>query len=74
MPAPTMWRRTSPPTGSLGSAAPVAVTAVANVLQVGFNDAWPGDADFDDLRFEAVVTPVPATLRLMASGVAGSAW
>lgn len=52
----------------------VAVTAAANVLQVGFNDAAPVDADFDDLRFEAVVTPVPAALPLMASGIAGLAW
>ena len=52
----------------------VAVTAMANVLQVGFNDGSPVDADFDDLRFEAVVTPVPAALPLMATGLAGMAW
>jgi hypothetical protein len=52
----------------------VAVTAMANVMQVGFNDGSPVDADFDDLRFEAVVTPVPAALPLMATGLAGMAW
>ncbi len=52
----------------------VAVTAMANVLEIGFNDSWSGDADYDDLRMEAVVTPVPAALPLMATGLAGMAW
>jgi hypothetical protein len=52
----------------------VAVTAMANVLEIGFNDSYSGDADFDDLRVEAIVTPVPAALPLMATGLAGMAW
>lgn len=56
------------------SSAQVGVTAFADVLEIGFNDASPVDADFDDLRFEAVVTPVPAALPLLATGLAGMAW
>jgi hypothetical protein len=53
----------------------VAVQAFGNVIEVGFNDAWRGDADFDDLRFSALVTtPVPAALPLMATAFAGLAW
>jgi hypothetical protein len=52
----------------------VAVQAFGNVIEVGFNDSAPIDADFDDLRFSAVVTPVPAALPLMATGLAGLAW
>lgn len=54
--------------------AQVGVTAVANVLEIGFNDNWPGDADFDDLRFAAVVAPVPLPLALLATGAAGLLW
>jgi hypothetical protein len=52
----------------------VAVQAFGNVIEVGFNDGAPVDADFDDLRFSAVVTPVPAALPLLATGLAGLAW
>lgn len=56
------------------ASAQVGVTAIANVLEIGFNDSSPVDADFDDLRFSAVVTPIPAPFALLATGAAGLWW
>jgi hypothetical protein len=56
------------------SSAQVGVTAVANVLEIGFNDGSPLDADYDDLRFSAVVTPIPAPLALLATGATALWW
>jgi hypothetical protein len=56
------------------SSAQVGVTAIANVLEIGFNDGSPLDADYDDLRFSAVVTPIPAPFALLATGAAGLWW
>jgi hypothetical protein len=52
----------------------VAVQAFGHVIEIGFNDTAPVDADFDDLRFKATVVPVPAALPLMLTAVGGLAW
>ncbi len=48
--------------------------AMSNVLEIGFNDLYPNDMDYDDMRVQAVVTPLPAALPLFASGLAGLGW
>jgi hypothetical protein len=49
----------------------VAVTFAGDVLQLGFNDRFKGDRDFDDMRVQAQVVPVPAALPLLATAMAG---
>jgi hypothetical protein len=49
----------------------IAATFAGDVLQLGFNDSWGGDHDYDDLRVQAQVVPVPAALPLLATAVAG---
>jgi hypothetical protein len=49
----------------------VAASFAGDVLQLGFDDGWGGDHDYDDLRIQAEVVPVPAALPLLASACAG---
>lgn len=49
----------------------VAISFAGNVLQLGFNDSFTGDADFDDMRLSAQVVPVPAALPLLGTAIVG---